>query len=57
MNEEPIHIDMSEMSSFISQRAQDEGFDLSEEIIDLVLELEDEFLESKGLLTEISDEE
>ncbi|MFR1380589.1 MAG: hypothetical protein ACLSTJ_16725 [Clostridium neonatale] len=57
MNEEPIHIDMSEMSSFISKRAKEEGFDLSEEIIDLVLELEDEFLESKGLLTEISDGE
>ncbi|MGG7175878.1 hypothetical protein ACQPV1_21655 [Clostridium neonatale] len=56
MNEEPIHIDMSEISSFISKRAKEEGFDLSEEIIDLVLELEDEFLESKGLLTEISDE-
>lgn len=56
MNEEPIHIDMSEMSSFISKRAKEEGFDLSEEIIDLVLKLEDEFLESKGLLTEISDE-
>lgn len=56
MNEEPIHIDMSEMSSFISKRAKEEGFDLSEGIIDLVLELEDEFLESKGLLTEISDE-
>lgn len=57
MNEEPIHIDMNEMSSFISKRAKEEGFNLSEEIIDLVLELEDEFLESKGLLTEISDEE
>lgn len=55
MNTEPIHIDMSEMSSFISKRAKEEGLDLSEEIIDLVLELEDEFLESKGLLTKISD--
>lgn len=57
MNKEPIHIDMSEMSSFISKRAKEEGFDLSEEIIDLVLELEDQFLESKGLLTEVSNEQ
>lgn len=48
---------MEELTSFIVEKAKEEGFDLTEEIVDLVLDLETDFLASKGLVTEIPDEE
>lgn len=57
MNDENTHIDMEELTSFIVEKAKEEGFDLTEEIVDLVLDLETDFLASKGLVTEIPDEE
>lgn len=50
---EKVFIDSNEMNEFILEEAKKRGFTISEEIIDLVLDLEMEFLDSKGLIEEV----
>ena len=54
--EQPF-IDATEMTDFIFEKCTDSGYKVSKEIIDLVLDLEMQFLESKGLATCNFDEE
>ena len=49
-------IDMQEMTEYIVAKAKEQGFEISEEIVDLVLDLEDDYLNEKGLI-EYSDED
>lgn len=48
-----VFIDSNEMNEFILDEAKKRGFNISEEIVDLILDLEMEFLNSKGLIEEI----
>lgn len=50
---EKVFIDSNEMNEFILEGAKKRGFNISKEIIDLVLDLEMEFLDSKGLIEEV----
>lgn len=50
---EKVFIDSNEMNEFILEEAKKRGFTISEEIVDLVLDLEMEFLDSKGLIQEV----
>lgn len=50
---EKVFIDSNEMNEFILEEAKKRGFTVSEEIVDLVLDLEMEFLDSKGLIEEV----
>lgn len=50
---EKVFIDSNEMNEFILEEVKKRGFNISEEIVDLVLDLEMEFLDSKGLIQEV----
>ena len=52
--EQPF-IDAAEMTDFIFEKCTASGYEVSKEIIDLVLDLEMQFLESKGLVTHTED--
>ena len=52
--EQPF-IDVAEMTDFIFEKCTVSGYEVSKEIIDLVLDLEMQFLESKGLVTYTED--
>ena len=52
--EQPF-IDAAEMTDFIFEKCTPSGYEVSKEIIDLVLDLEMQFLESKGLVTYTED--
>ena len=52
--EQPF-IDAAEMTDFIFEKCTASGYEVSKEIIDLVLDLEMPFLESKGLVTYTED--
>ena len=52
--EQPF-IDAAEMTDFIFEKYTVSGYEVSKEIIDLVLDLEMQFLESKGLVTYTED--
>ena len=52
--EQPF-IDAAEMTDFICEKCTASGYEVSKEIIDLVLDLEMQFLESKGLVTYTED--
>lgn len=47
-----VHIDSDELSHFILEEAKKRGHSITEEIIELILDLEMEFLDSKGLVIE-----
>lgn len=47
-----IHIDGDELNQFILEEAKKRGYSITEEVIELVLDLELEFLDSKGLVVE-----
>ena len=49
-NEEEVYIDMNEMTEYIIAEAKKQGIEISEDIVDLVLDLEDEYLNEKGLI-------
>jgi len=48
---EKTFIDATEMTDFIFEKCTASGYEVSKEIIDLVLDVEMQFLESKGLVT------
>ncbi|WP_428818121.1 hypothetical protein ACQR2L_19230 (plasmid) [Clostridium butyricum] len=50
---EKAFIDSNELNEFILEESKKRGFNISEEIIDLVLDLEMEFLDLKGLIEEV----
>lgn len=50
-------IDNDELTNFIFEKCVDSGYEISKEIVDLVLDLEIQFLESKGLVSYNFDEE
>ena len=52
--EQPF-IDAAEMTDFIFEKCYAFEYEVSKEIIDLVLDLEMQFLESKGLVTYTED--
>ncbi|MBX9138660.1 MULTISPECIES: hypothetical protein [unclassified Clostridium] len=52
--EQPF-IDAAEMTDFIFEKCTSSGYEVSKEIIDLVLDLEMQFLESKGIVTYTED--
>ena len=52
---EKVFIDCNEMNQFIMNSAKEKGYNISEEIIELVLDLEMEFLDSKCLVKDVED--
>lgn len=49
-------IDMQDLTEYILEKAKEQGVALTEEVVDLVLDLEDDYLNEHGFI-EYSDED
>ncbi|MGL4450911.1 MAG: hypothetical protein ACRCTZ_06950 [Sarcina sp.] len=49
-NEEEVYIDMTEMAEYIIAEAKKQGVEVSEDVVNLILDLEDDYLNEKGLI-------
>ena len=48
--EDEVYIDMTEMAEFIIAKAKEQGIEVSEDVVNLILDLEDDYLNEKGLI-------